>query len=181
MTGSLVAPLGGEQRQRVVEATRATIGRAAELFDRRFAEIPVTFELRGRAAGMYVVRGGQRVIRYNPHIFARYFSDNLTNTVPHEVAHYVVDVLYGLRRVRPHGPEWRAVMRAFGAEPAATCHYDLDGIPVRRQRRFRYRCACTTHSLSTVRHKRVQSGRVRYSCRRCQTPLRYTEELLDGR
>jgi len=181
MTGPVVAPLGREQRQRVVEATRATIGQAIELFGCRLAEIPVTFELRGRAAGMYVVRGGQRVIRYNPHIFARYFSDNLANTVPHEVAHYVVDVLYGLRRVRPHGPEWRAVMRAFGVEPAATCHYDLDGIPVRRQRRFRYRCACTTHSLSTVRHKRVQSGRVRYSCRRCQAPLSYTGQLLYSR
>jgi len=64
-------------------------------------------------------------------------------------------------------------MRAFGAAPAATCRYDLDGIPVRRQQRFSYRCACTTHSISTVRHKRIQHGRVRYSCRRCRTPLSY--------
>jgi SprT protein len=94
MTGPVVATLSREQRQRVVEATCATIAQATELFDCGFAEIPVTFELRGRAAGMYVVRDGQRGIRYNPHIFARYFSDNLVNTVPHEVAHYVTDVLY---------------------------------------------------------------------------------------
>jgi SprT protein len=172
----VVAPLGSEQRQRVVEATRATIGQAAELFDRRFAQIPVTFELRGRAAGMYVVRGGQRVIRYNPHIFAKYFSDNLANTVPHEVAHYVTDALYGLRSVRPHGPEWRAVMRAFGAEPAATCRYDLAGIPVRRQRRYSYQCGCMTHSVSAVRHNRIQGGQARYHCRHCQTPLSFAEQ-----
>jgi SprT protein len=174
MTGLVAEPLSPEQRQRVVAATRATIARAALLFGCEFAEIPVMFELRGRAAGMYQVRGGQRVIRYNPFIFARYFSDNLANTVPHEVAHYVTDVLHGLCRVRPHGPEWRAVMRTFGAEPVATCRYDLDGLPVRRQRRFVYQCACTTHSISTVRHKRIQGGRARYSCRRCQTLLSYS-------
>jgi len=101
MTGCLVSPLGPEQRQRVVEATRRSIAQAGVLFGCEFAEIPVTFDLRGRAAGMYRVRGGQREIRYNPHIFAKYFSDNLENTVPHEVAHYVIDVLHGLRRVRP--------------------------------------------------------------------------------
>jgi SprT protein len=174
MTVSVVTPLGREQRQRVVEATCATIGQAAELFDCGFAEIPVTFELRGRAAGMYVVRGGRRLIRYNPYIFAKYFNDNLVNTVPHEVAHYVTDVLYGLRRVRPHGPEWRAVMRALGAEPAATCRYDLDGIPVRRQRRYSYQCGCMTHSVSAVRHNRIQGGLARYHCRHCQTRLSYT-------
>ena len=180
MTRPVVAPLSREQRQHVVEATCATIAQATELFDCGFAEIPVTFELRGRAAGMYRVRGGQRVIRYNPYIFAKYFNDNLVNTVPHEVAHYVTDVLYGLRRVRPHGPEWRAVMRAFGAEPVATCRYDLDGIPVRRQRRYSYQCGCMTHSVSTVRHRRIQDGRMRYHCRRCRTPLSYTGRAAES-
>jgi SprT protein len=173
MTDTAVASLTLEQRQRVVQATCLRIARAGVLFGYGFAEIPVTFDLRGRAAGMYRVRGGQREIRYNPHIFARYFHDNLENTVPHEVAHYIVDILHGLRRVRPHGPEWRAVMRALDAVPAATCRYDLEGIPVRRQQRFSYQCACTTHSLTTVRHKRIQCGRVHYSCRRCRTPLYY--------
>ena len=180
MTERVASPLSPEQRQQVVEATRRRIARAGLLFGCEFAEISVTFELRGRAAGMYRVRGGQREIRYNPHIFARYFSDNLENTVPHEVAHYIIDILHGLRRVRPHGPEWRAVMRAFGAEPVATCRYNLDGIPVRRQQRFSYRCACSTHSISTVRHKRMLGGRVRYSCRRCQTPLSYTGQMPES-
>jgi SprT protein len=181
MMDQVVAPLSPQQRQRVVEVTGETIAQASVLFGRAFAEIPVTFELRGRAAGMYRVHRGRRMIRYNPYLFARYFSDNLANTVPHEVAHYVTDILYGLRRVRPHGPEWQAVMRAFGVQPAVTCNYDLDGIPVRRQRRFSYRCACTTHSLSTVRHKRVQNGQARYSCRRCQTPLSYTGQVPENR
>ncbi|HYQ73001.1 MAG TPA: SprT-like domain-containing protein [Gammaproteobacteria bacterium] len=174
VTSPVDIPLDTGQRRRVIDATRRCIARAAVLFGRELADIPVRFDLRGRAAGMYRVRNGKREIRYNPHLFSKYFSDNLANTVPHEVAHYVTDVLHGLRRVRPHGPEWRAVMRAFGAEPVATCRYDLDGIPVRRQRRFHYRCDCSTHSISSVRHNRIRDGRVRYHCRRCRAPLSYT-------
>lgn len=175
MAEAPVEPIDPARRLLVVAATRRTIARAGVLFGREFAEIPVSFELRGRAAGMYRVQHGRRLIRYNPYLFARYFEDNLANTVPHEVAHYVTDVLHGLRNVRPHGREWQAVMRALGARPEVSCRYDLDGIPVRRQRRFGYRCACTTHQLSTVRHRRVQSGRARYLCRRCGNPLRPTE------
>lgn len=180
MKSPAVVPLSAELQRRVVEATRRSIERASALFGCELAEIPVRFDLRGRAAGMYRVRSGRREIRYNPHIFARYFNDNLANTVPHEVAHYVIDVLHGLRSVRPHGTEWRAVMRAFGAEPTVTCRYDLDGIPVRRQRRFRYRCACMTHRVSTVRHRRIQDGRVRYHCRRCRTLLSYTGQAPES-
>jgi SprT protein len=129
--------------------------------------IPVFFDLRGRAAGMYRVARREAIIRYNPYIFARYFEHGLQATVPHEVAHYITDRLYGLAHVRPHGKEWRGVMQALGAEPRATARFDLHGIPLRRQRRFAYRCDCSTHQLSTCRHKRIATGAMRYHCRSC--------------
>lgn len=165
------SPLTEQQCQRILQATRDCLTHARALFLRKFPEIPVSFDLRGRAAGMYRVRHGARLIRYNPHIFARYFEDGLTQTVPHEVAHYVTDVLYGLRRVRPHGPEWRAVAAALDATPRATANYDLTGIPVRRQTTYAYRCACAQHRLGARRHNRVCRGEGRYVCRRCRTPL----------
>lgn len=175
MAEAPVEPIDPQHQRLVVAATRRTIARAGELFACEFPAIPVSFELRGRAAGMYRVQRGRRLIRYNPYLFARYFEDNLANTVPHEVAHYVTDMLHGLRNVRPHGREWQAVMRALGARPEVSCRYDLEGIPVRRQRRYGYRCGCTTHQLSTVRHRRVQSGRACYVCRRCGDPLRLVD------
>ena len=92
-------------------------------------------------------------------------------TVPHEVAHYLVDCLHGLGRVRPHGVQWRGIMNAFGVEPRATGSFDLTGIPVRRQRRFTYRCECSTHHLATRRHNSVQRGEARYRCRDCGETL----------
>jgi SprT protein len=166
-----VTPIGAWQRQHVVATTATYLTQAEAAFGRRFTEIPVLFDLTGRAAGMYRVRNDQRVIRYNPYIFAKAFAENLLTTVPHEVAHYVVDILRGERKVRPHGPEWRAIMSAFGADPARSHAYDLTGVPVRTQRRHPYRCACTTHHLTTRRHYQVLRGTMTYHCRRCGQAL----------
>lgn len=169
-----VTPINAAQQQQVAAATRNCIQRAGELLEVALQPVPVSFALSGRAAGMYRVQRGQREIRYNPYIFGKYFTDNLAMTIPHEVAHYATDVMYGLRNVRPHGAEWRTIMQLLGADPAVTCRYDLSGIPLRRQQRFRYRCACSTHAISTARHNRVSSGRARYFCKHCLTVLAFT-------
>lgn len=169
-----IDPIDPQQQRQVITATNRCIARAAELLDTELPAIPVRFDLKGRAAGMYRVQGGERWIRYNPHLFAKFFQDNLTQTVPHEVAHYVCDCLHGLRNIRPHGREWQGIMRTLGAEPRATGDYDLEGIPLRRQRRFSYRCECDTdHQLSTQRHNRICRGQARYLCRVCGEALRF--------
>ncbi|HHO60023.1 MAG TPA: metallopeptidase (SprT family), partial [Thiotrichales bacterium] len=101
-----VDPINPQQQAIVVEKTRRYIQQAGEIYGKKFQPIDVRFDLCGRNAGMYRVQGRQRWIRYNPYIFSRYFDDNLNTTVPHEVAHYITDCLYGLRKIRPHGIEW---------------------------------------------------------------------------
>lgn len=174
MSEAVIAPIGESQRRQVTERTQDYLQLAGRELGRRFDPVPVLFDLRGRPAGMYRVRHRQPVIRYNPWLFAKYFHDSLCTTVPHEVAHYVVDMVYGLRTTRPHGREWQAVMHLLGAEPCASGDYDLEGIPVRRQRRFDYACHCGSHQLTTVRHRRVQSRCTAYFCRRCRGELVYT-------
>ena len=167
------------RQDQVVAATLECIWRSEQLYERSFPPPQISFDLTGRSAGMYRLQRGQQQIRYNPYIFSKYFEDNLANTVPHEVAHFVVNALYGRRKVQPHGIEWRTVMQRLGAEPSVTCRYDLRGIPQRRQRRFEYRCGCNTHAMSTVRHNRAQSGRGRYLCRQCRQPLVFSGGELE--
>jgi predicted SprT family Zn-dependent metalloprotease len=57
------------------------------------------------------------------------WDDAINDTIPHELAHLVVDDFYGSRlvlvgthykrvgNVADHGPEWQAAMRAFGGDP----------------------------------------------------------------
>jgi SprT protein len=166
-----VQPIDSRQRLQVVDATEAWIGRAAQLMVMPLPPVTVLFDLRGASAGMFRARGGECCIRYNPWIFAKRFEDSLRFTVPHEVAHYAVYSQGHRRRVLPHGPEWQQVMRAFGVPPEVTFATDLEGVPVRRQQRHAYRCACREHAVSTVRHKRMCEGRVHYLCRCCKSPL----------
>jgi SprT protein len=169
---TLVTPINAEQQKLVVDRTLDFIRRAEDLLQHKFVPLPVLFDLKGRASGMYRVRGKQRVIRYNPWIFASHFEDCLATTVPHEVAHYVTDHLFGLRNIRPHGREWQAVMHGFDADASVTANYSLAGIPQRQSRKFSYLCACDTHLLGLQRHRRFQAGQMSYRCRRCGETLR---------
>jgi len=167
-----ITPIDSRQEREVLERTLHYIGCGEDIFERSFDQVPVFFDLKGRASGMYRVRGCQRVIRYNPWIFASYYDDCLASTVPHEVAHYLSDVVFGLRNIRPHGREWKALMKAFGADASVTASYSLEGVPLRRTAKFRYYCACDQHFLGTQRHRRIVSGRTSYRCRRCGETLR---------
>lgn len=166
-----IEPISQQQQAEVRHATNSCIKRAEQLYQQKFKALQVDFDLSGKCAGMYQVRRAKRRIRFNPWIFAKYYEDSLGDTVIHEVAHYVVDCLYGLRRVKPHGAEWQAVMRDLGGEPRATGNYDLAGIPTRQYQRFAYGCACRTHQLTILRHRKILKGQAKYLCQYCHGPL----------
>ncbi|WP_081619413.1 SprT-like domain-containing protein [Thioalkalivibrio sp. ALJ9] len=124
----------------------------------------VLFNLRGKAAGQWRLRNGYEQLRFNPEAFCQDWDSHFPDTVAHEVAHSLVYRTSGLRRVRPHGPEWRAWMETFGCQPRVTHNTPLKG---RNIRTYTYRCACQTHALSARRHYLIQRRRYRYECREC--------------
>ena len=168
----MVEPITETQKEEVIAETARYIHRASSLFGRHFEEIPVIFDLKGRSAGMYKVkaRNGdtqQKMIRYNPYIFSKYYEENFSSTIPHEVAHYITHILYSSKRVSPHGDEWRDVMLKFGVEPRRTGQWNLDGIPQRLYKKYEYSCACRSHQLTSRRHLKIQRDKARYLCRYC--------------
>jgi len=162
-----IEPIQQQQQQQVCAVTLDFIQRASRYYDRQFKAIPVLFDLTGRAAGMYCVKAGKKYIRYNPYLFSKYYNDSLSDTIPHEVAHYISDELYGLRSIRPHGAEWKSVMQLFGVAAKATGNYDLSGIPTRQHKRINYYCGCDTYQFTTKRHNQVIRGIANYACRKC--------------
>lgn len=167
-----VTPIDSQHRSAVIDRTRSYIDQATKLFGRTFDPVPVLFNLKGKTPGMYRIVGDRREIRYNPWLFSKFPDDSLANTVPHEVAHYIVEQIYG-RRVRPHGPEWKQLMRAFGAEPSRTCNYDLEGIACRRYKLYTYFCSCREHQLTSRRHNQVLRSLRQYLCRDCHSLLKH--------
>ena len=168
-----IKPISAYLQEQVVDKTNDFLKSAAEHYKHPFNEIPVLFDLKGRAAGMYRVKSGQRVIRYNPYVFAKYYDENFAETIPHEVAHYVTDVLYGLRDIRPHGNEWKSVMQMFGVTANRTANYDLTGLPQRQHKLFNYHCGCQNFELTSRRHNKILRGVGQYLCRDCGGRLKF--------
>ena len=164
--------LSDRQKQLIIEKTHHYIDVASSHYNEDFEYIPVYFDLSSRTSGMFVVKGMNKYIRYNPVIFSAYFDDSVINTVAHEVAHYIVYQCYGHTKVRPHGREWKSIMDVFGAKPDVTSQYDLSQLPLRRQQQFTYLCECSEHQLSATRHNRVQRNMAIYSCKKCCKPLK---------
>lgn len=81
------------------------------------------------SAGRAFWRKGR--IELNPHLLRRH-PGQIDGVLAHEAAHVAAFRLHG-RGIRPHGPEWRALLQAVGL-PAAACHH----LPVPRVRRRRY-------------------------------------------
>lgn len=158
--------------QQTVAHTHSLIRSAAKRFRILIPEPEIRFDLRGKAAGMVVFYPKRKqVIRYNRKMLAENGQVFIDQTVPHEVAHLVARFLHG-SRIRPHGIEWRSIMVLFGADPIRCHNFPTPAGNRRRMRYFSYRCTCSTHQLSAIRHNRTQAG-VTYLCRRCGSPLQH--------
>jgi len=156
---------------RVVAHSRALLAQAGQWLRISAPDPQIRFDLRGRAAGQARCgAGGPWVLRYNPVLLGANPEDFLATTVPHEVAHLAAFARHGVR-IRPHGPQWQAVMHFFGVAPERCHRYDLSAVRGRALREFDYHCGCRGHRLSSIRHHRVLAGGT-YVCRRCAGPLR---------
>lgn len=80
----------------------------------------------------------------------------------HELAHVVVFLRHGPGR-RPHGPEWRALLREAGFVPSRTLAGDGPSAPLapRPARRFRHTCP-VCHA-----HRRAGRPMSRWRCAAC--------------
>ena len=177
MSDPILPPLGCEQR-RVLELAAACFERAAAHFRRRLTVPEVRFDLRGACAGQAVFRRTGRSeqiwLRFNPALLQQNPEEFFRQVVAHEAAHVIARQIYG-RGIKPHGVEWKTVMRdVLDTEPEVRHRMDVRTV-IRHQRQYRYSCGCADreHALSSIRHNRVQRLQQIYLCRSCRLPLKY--------
>lgn len=141
------------------------------------------FRQSGLTAGYYqppgVWSGKSEMIVINPDYFKNHYDEQLNDTVPHEVAHYVTRHVFG--KVQTHGREWASVMNLIGI-PADRCHtFSLEGVKTRKvEKPYHYTCGCSEreHTLTKLRHNKCQSnlircGKTAFSCRTCGKSIVY--------
>lgn len=157
--------------------------KAEELWGDKFEdgiapESTVTFDLKGGRAGTaQYSRSGDHKLRFNRKILMENSEEFLNDTVPHEFAHLVTYALYGTdrdhkgrRKIKPHGDEWKRVMRLLGYKPSRCHNFKVEKARTVR-RKYEYSCGCQVHKLTAVRHNKIKSGRSHYLCNRCGKKL----------
>lgn len=169
-------------QKEVERLTRQLLNSAGDHYGKNPGKVEIKFDLTGKAAGMALFpHRATSIIRFNALLLIENREDFLKRTVPHEVAHVIARNIFG-KKIKPHGVEWKQVMKLFGAE-ASRCHsYDVSRSTRRTLKRFSYHCECRTHELSSIRHNRVLQGQ-RYHCVKCSRPLRQsndTDNLSNG-
>lgn len=158
----------------------------AEAHYRRKISIPV-IEFSGldsNVSGKYRYSKGRNTLWFNARFFENEKNgDYVLQTVPHEVAHYIVHVMYYYLRPRPHGNEWKFVMESIFGRPALRCHdYDTGFLKAKKSRnikRFAYGCGCNgeEHIISSILHNRILRGSNR-RCRICKERIHFIEEVV---
>lgn len=128
------------------------------------------FDLRGKVAGQCrFYTSGLIIIRYNAELAQTYGETFFKRTVPHEVAHAVVRLVYGPLTM-PHGREWKSVMHKLGVAPSR-CHSYVTTPARRVARPYTAACECRTHEITNLRYTKIKQGIV-YVCKRCGSALK---------
>ncbi|MBE9592732.1 MAG: SprT-like domain-containing protein [Proteobacteria bacterium] len=141
-----------------------------------FPEPEIKMNLTGKNAGMYCNKPTS-LLRFNLILLLDNKEDFLQETVPHEVAHFIVNVIDPCSK--PHGFTWREIMRLFGVANPKTYHNYKVPAPIRNKRPYVYQCSCQKHFFTKQKHNYAKSGTI-YICNTCHNILHYVgKEGLD--
>lgn len=159
--------------RRLICETDRYMGLASGIYPvKKISTLALGFALKGGNAGTYDPQ--RSLIKYNLEIATRQIDEFCARTVPHELAHHLVNKLWGVQQhgIRPHGKQWQSVMRSLGVKDISRCHsFNVEGVAIKRQRRFSYYCSCGDHAISTTIHNRIRRGQA-YRCVRCEQLLK---------
>ena len=150
-------------QEKVQECLRKVLGE-----DGRHFSITLAFKTGMKNVAGAAWENGNRV-DLNEEMFLTNTDVFFDEIIPHEVAHVLQFVMFPEAK-RHHGKEWKVLMKMLDA-PAMTYH-NMDASTSDKSL-FRYSCSCgINHSLTKIRHKRIQTGKVMV-CLGCETRLIY--------
>jgi SprT protein len=133
----------------------------------------ITYDLKGSVAGQawYV----DNKLRLNATALKNYRDDYIKQTVGHEVAHLIAFCKHGAV-IKPHGFEWKNVMRLFKLPPNRCHTYDLPSARSSGSKKP-YVCeGCSKeYKIGPIKHNRWLRGEQTFRCPRCQGKVVWTK------
>lgn len=199
-----------ELQNAVIKEVMHYVSLAEKHFEQEFTLDSVQFNLRGRSAGQFRAKpkkesnklfAGASIyetqLRFNNALLELYGAKFISDTVAHEVAHFVVYEVYSkpahrsnrvgrrgarnAKQIKPHGIEWRSVMvDVFDADPSVTHDYKVE--PAYKKSQYPFICECPNrvHQLGPTRFKRITEEKAKYVCKACRQQLQPVAVSTEG-
>ena len=164
-----------ELKNRIEDKVLECYDIASKFYNRQFELPEIDYSLRGCVSGQAIA--SRTMLKFNVPIAIQNVDVYIKQTVPHEVAHLIEFVLYGCIG---HKRNWKTIMSlVFGLQPLRCHSYDTSEYK-RNRTKYVYKCNCSEHWISAIRHNRMHNGITTYRCRNCRTPITYTNKKLVG-
>lgn len=162
-------------KQEIIDATEEAFKIAERYYNRTFLR-PVKFVWETDKTRAGYCNFSKKELGFNS-ILAQENSSVFIQTVQHEVAHWIDKEVYGYQRTPSgrrviHGRTWKRIMvNVYGLDPDRCHTFDVSNVKARTRvvsRAFTYSCPCnTTFNLTSVRHNKIVSGKMHYTCNKC--------------
>jgi SprT protein len=130
----------------------------------------VAFSLRSsRRLGtfMFQPRIDKMSLKFNPAVIDVHGEEKYLSVVRHEFGHMITRMIYG-SSVRPHGPEWKQVMRKLGDKNPRATTGDFN-IKIEVKSPFIVKCGCPgdkgKHRVSESMYLKFKE--IKHICKRC--------------
>jgi predicted SprT family Zn-dependent metalloprotease len=136
---------------------RKVLQKASKMYNIDISGIDVRFDIRKTAkiAGQAVIKDGTCYLRFHPEAVENHFDYMVKETIPHEVAHTVCQMLPNLGCNHDHG--WSQVCKSLGGM-SSRCHNLEIG-----HKGFLYKTSTgESIRLSLIRHNKLQRRKVKY-------------------
>jgi predicted SprT family Zn-dependent metalloprotease len=142
-----------------------------------------------RAIGLaiYNKRKDLAIIRLSPILWVAAPEEQKRETVYHELAHLIVDVLDAHDPVRAkvkqarerrsiHGSSWKRVMTALGYPDPERCHSVVNEAHEMAKGKVPLYCDCSPKALAWVTRMKASYIINRRACKECRAPIRTTPQ-----
>ena len=172
-----------ELRQLVIDKVKQCKHMATDQLKIDIPPMPVRFDITGTVAGYAStnIYTKECWIRLNPEYIVKHTYDMLNRTIPHEMAHIVANLYYGV--YCHHDYRWQTIMiQVYGINDPTRCHSYEKPESARKMKRFRFSCSyCSiTNRISTrFFNKILRSGGItRYKCAKCRMAFTGSEKII---
>ena len=154
----------------IIDEVHKIYDKARVIFGREFDFPYIKFNKRGKVAG--TANHSKNELNFNMVLFKENKEHFLISTIPHECCHLFARTLYG--NITPHGRQWKSCMLRLGYNPSRCHKYDVTNSTVFHKRKYVYKCSCMLHTVSIIRHRRMNKGDI-YRCSKCKGKLEYVK------